>query len=41
MRVAFYPTIASVLDSARPGHKLRWLGLFLFIIGFQFDLLAS
>lgn len=41
VRVAFYYTVASVLDSARPGHKLRWLALTLFVIGTLFDLLAS
>jgi len=33
--------LARVFDRARPGHPLRWGAFALFIVGFQFDLLAS
>ncbi|MGI5503599.1 hypothetical protein [Lentzea sp. CA-135723] len=32
---------AWLLDRGRPAHPLRWAALVLFVIGFQFDLLAS
>lgn len=34
------PLIA-ILDKTNPGHILRWLGLFLFVVGFGLDLLGS
>jgi hypothetical protein len=33
--------LAWLLDQPKPGYGLRWLCFFLFVIGFQFDLLAS
>jgi len=33
--------IARAFDRTRPGHPLRWGAFVLFIVGFQFDLLAS
>jgi hypothetical protein len=33
--------LAALLDRSRPAHPLRWLAVGLFIVGFQFDLLAS
>ncbi|MGH8876005.1 MAG: hypothetical protein ACRD0P_01465 [Stackebrandtia sp.] len=39
--IGLYTVTAAILDKARPGHVLRWAGLFLFIHGFALDLLAS
>ncbi|NJP35847.1 hypothetical protein [Micromonospora thermarum] len=33
--------LAFLLDAARPGHVMRWTALGLFVVGSQFDLLAS
>ena len=33
--------LARAFDRTRPGHPLRWSAFVLFIVGFQFDLLAS
>lgn len=33
--------LSAVFDRAQPGHPLRWGAFALFVIGFQFDLLAS
>lgn len=39
--VPFVNGLARVFDRAQPGHPLRWGAFVLFVIGFQFDLLAS
>jgi hypothetical protein len=33
--------LSTIFDRAQPGHPLRWGAFVLFVIGFQFDLLAS
>ena len=33
--------LVRAFDRTRPGHPLRWSAFVLFIVGFQFDLLAS
>ena len=33
--------LARAFDRSRPGHPLRWSAFVLFVLGFQFDLLAS
>ncbi|MGH3661923.1 MAG: hypothetical protein ACRDT1_12460 [Micromonosporaceae bacterium] len=38
---SFTGAVATVLDQARPGHQVRWLGFCLFVLGFSLDLLAS
>jgi hypothetical protein len=33
--------LARTLDQAKPGHVLRWIAVWLFIVGFSLDLLSS